>query len=192
MKREEKKALTRQRIAEAAKELFERSGYEATTVQQIADRAAVAKGTFFNYYASKEDLMMELHGMIIMKEIEDILGKPGPVIPRIQAVLYEFARHFPIHRTVMRALLQGIYGSEKLRNMQNERCLEVGAGLAPVLEHAQRTGEIRTDLPASAIAQLAVQTYFGVLTSWALEQGDPDLAEQMMLTFEIFVNGISS
>ncbi|WP_276354748.1 TetR/AcrR family transcriptional regulator [Cohnella caldifontis] len=191
MKREEKKALTRQRIAEAAKELFEQSGYEAATVQQIADRASIAKGTFFNYFTSKEDLMLELQGMTIIREIENLAGKPGPVIPRIQALLFEYARHFPMNRTVTRAVMQGMFGSEKLREAQIDRCVELGNGLAPVLELAQARGEIRSDIPASVVAQLAIQTYYGVLMSWALEQGEAELADQMMLTFEVFVRGIS-
>jgi AcrR family transcriptional regulator len=190
MKREEKKALTRQRIAEAAKQLFEQVGYEAATVQQIAERASVAKGTFFNYFASKEDLMMELQGESIIREIESLAGKPGPVIPRIQALLFEYARHFPLSRSVMRAVLQGMFGSEKLREAQIARCKELGNGLAPVLELAQARGEIRADIPAGVVAQLAIQTYYGVLMSWALEQGESDLADQLMVTFDVFVRGI--
>ncbi len=191
MKRELKKAQTRQKIAEAAVELFELHGYETTTVQQIAERAAVAKGTFFNYFTSKEELMMELQGMVIMKEIETVVGKPGPVVPRLQAVLFEYARNYPMSRSVTRAVLQGIYGSDNMRNLHCLRSDELQNSLVPVVEHAQLKGEVRADLSAGAISQLAVQTYFGVLMSWALEQGEQELPDQMALSFEIFVQGIS-
>ncbi|WP_219640420.1 TetR/AcrR family transcriptional regulator [Cohnella sp. CFH 77786] len=191
MKREEKKAQTRQRIAESAVELFELQGYEATTVQQIADRAEVAKGTFFNYYNSKEDLMLDLQSKMIMKEIESIAGKPGPVIPRLQVMLHEFARNYPMNRPVTRAVLQSVYGSEKLRDFHCECCEEFIAALTPTLEIAQQKGEIRSDIPAKTISQLAVQTYFGVLMSWAIEQGEPELADQMALTFEVFIRGMA-
>jgi len=191
MKRELKKAQTRQKIAEAAVELFELNGYETTTVQQIAERAAVAKGTFFNYFNSKEELMMELQGLVIMKEIETVVGKPGPVVPRLQAVLFEYARNYPMSRSVTRAVLQGIYGSDNMRNLHSVRCGELQESLVPVVEHAQRKGEVRSDLSAGTIAQLAVQTYFGVLMSWALEEGEQVLSDQMALSFEIFVQGIS-
>jgi len=191
MKRELKKAQTRQKIAEAAVELFELNGYETTTVQQIAERAAVAKGTFFNYFTSKEELMIELQGMVIMKEIETVVGKPGPVVPRLQVVLFEYARNYPMSRSVTRAVLQGIYGSDNMRNLHCLRSDELQNSLVPVVEHAQLKGEVRADLSAGAIAQLAVQTYFGVLMSWALDQGERELADQMALSFEIFVQGIS-
>lgn len=191
MKREEKKAQTRQRISDSAIELFELQGYEQTTVQQIAERADVAKGTFFNYYNSKEDLMMELLSMMIMKEIETMLGKPGPIVPRLQAIVFDFARNFPMNRSVTRAVLQGIFGSAKLREIQCERCDEMHANLTPIFAHAQGKGEIRSDISAGQVAQLAVQTYFGVLMSWALEQGEPELVDQMALTFEVFIRGMA-
>jgi AcrR family transcriptional regulator len=192
MKREEKKAQTRQKITDSAIELFELQGFETTTVQQIADRAEVAKGTFFNYYDSKEDLILELQGMIIMREIENVFGKPGPVIPRLQAILFEYARRFTMNRSVTRAVLQGIFGSVKLREVQCDRCEELRMNLTPIFESAQQKGEIRSDIPAGTIAQLAVQTYFGTLMSWAIDQGEPEFADQIAITFEVFIQGISS
>ncbi|MFC5702015.1 TetR/AcrR family transcriptional regulator [Cohnella faecalis] len=191
MKRDEKKAQTHQRIMNSAIELFDELGYESTTVQHIADRAEVAKGTFFNYFASKEDLIMELQGMMILQQMENVSGKPGPVIPRMQSVLFEHARQFVLNRSVTRAVLQGIFGSERVREVQQERCQELTKSFVPLIVNAQSRGEIRGDLPAEKIAQLAVQAYLGVLMSWANEQGEPGLPEQMTLTFEVFVRGIS-
>lgn len=191
MRREQKKAQTRQKIVEAAMSLFEFHGYEATTVQMIADRAGVAKGTFFNYFNSKEDLIMDLQSRVIIQEMESVAGKPGPVIPRLQATLFEFARSFPINRSTARAVLQGIYGSNAIGKYHEERCVEFQNRLIPVLAQAQSKGEIRSDLSAETIAQLATQTYFGVLMSWALGIGEAELVDQMSLTFEVFVLGIT-
>ncbi len=55
--REQKKALLRNKIYETAMALFREQGYEETTVNQITQRAKVAKGTFFNHFPSKEHLL---------------------------------------------------------------------------------------------------------------------------------------
>ncbi|QIS13096.1 TetR/AcrR family transcriptional regulator [Nocardia arthritidis] len=55
--RDRKKDRTRRALLEAAVELFETRGYEATTVADIAAAAEVGTRTFFNYFASKEELL---------------------------------------------------------------------------------------------------------------------------------------
>jgi AcrR family transcriptional regulator len=56
----EAKAATRQRILQAARQLFATSGFEACTTRQIADAAGIATGTLFNYFATKEAVLASL------------------------------------------------------------------------------------------------------------------------------------
>ena len=58
--RERKKRRTRQAIAEAAMDLFKAHGFDAVTVADVARAAEVSEKTVFNYFPTKEDLVM--HG----------------------------------------------------------------------------------------------------------------------------------
>jgi AcrR family transcriptional regulator len=58
-RRERKKEATRGAIRAAGLDLFERQGYSETTVRHIADAADVAERTFYRYFPSKEDLLLE-------------------------------------------------------------------------------------------------------------------------------------
>lgn len=55
--RERKRRQTRERISQAAMTLFLEQGFEATTVDQIADAAEVSKRGFFDYFPTKEDVV---------------------------------------------------------------------------------------------------------------------------------------
>jgi len=52
-----RRAVTRQDISDAAVDLFERQGYENTTVEQIADAAGVSLRTFYRYCSSKDEVL---------------------------------------------------------------------------------------------------------------------------------------
>jgi AcrR family transcriptional regulator len=56
--RERKKQKTREAIQREAMRLFQRYGYEETTIEQIAAGAEISPSTFFNYFPSKEDVVL--------------------------------------------------------------------------------------------------------------------------------------
>jgi AcrR family transcriptional regulator len=57
--RERKKAKTRLSIQQEAMRLFAEQGYSATTIDQIAEAAEVSQSTFFRYFPSKEDVVLQ-------------------------------------------------------------------------------------------------------------------------------------
>lgn len=56
--RERKKLKTREAIQREAMRLFTKQGYEETTIEQIAAAADISEGTFFNYFPTKEDVVL--------------------------------------------------------------------------------------------------------------------------------------
>ena len=64
-------------IRDAALELFAEHGYEATTVDQIADRAEVSKATFFRYFATKGEVIFTSEGYRLEPLADAIVGRPA-------------------------------------------------------------------------------------------------------------------
>ena len=79
--RERKRERTRQALVDAALELFERNGYEATTVAEIAARAEVGTRTFFNYFPTKEDLLFPEYDIRIQKTLAAIANRTPDETP---------------------------------------------------------------------------------------------------------------
>ena len=61
------KPSARDRLAQAAFDLFNERGYEQTTVDEIAERAGLSRATFFRSYRSKEDVIFPDHDLLIEK-----------------------------------------------------------------------------------------------------------------------------
>jgi AcrR family transcriptional regulator len=66
------KPTARDRLAQAAFDLFDERGYEQTTVDDITDRAGLGRATFFRHYRSKEDVIFPDHDRLL-EQIRDLL-----------------------------------------------------------------------------------------------------------------------
>jgi len=84
--RERKKERTRQALIDAAFELFQRNGFDATTVEEIAAAVEVSPRTFFRYFASKEDVALTLQDDWKSAIIAELAERPAdePVITAIR------------------------------------------------------------------------------------------------------------
>lgn len=67
-RRELNKLQCRQRILRASRQLFSGKGYEETTIEDVAERADISKATLYNYFPSKDSLLMG----IAEAELEDV------------------------------------------------------------------------------------------------------------------------
>jgi len=76
--RERKRDRTRRALVDAAVDLFERNGYDGTTVADIAEAADIGTRTFFSYFASKEELLFPESDTRVAAAVAAIAGRqPG-------------------------------------------------------------------------------------------------------------------
>ncbi|MGH9059659.1 MAG: TetR/AcrR family transcriptional regulator, partial [Acidimicrobiales bacterium] len=84
--REEKKRRTRQTLIEAALTLFDERGYDGSTVTGIAAAAGVSPATFFNYFATKEDVVFaDQHRYD--EVLDEVFATAGPAEPVADVVV---------------------------------------------------------------------------------------------------------
>ena len=90
MKKGEKRKLE---LLQIAYKMFLARGYENTSVDEIIEEAGIAKGTFYYYFKSKEQLLEEVIGMMIEEEAQKarlIVGSDLPVPQKIAAIMAAF------------------------------------------------------------------------------------------------------
>ncbi|WP_165822341.1 TetR/AcrR family transcriptional regulator [Paenibacillus montanisoli] len=192
MKRELKKEQTRTRIKEAALTLFAEQGYDHTSVESIAKQAGVAKGTFFNYFSSKDELLCDLQAIIAINEVAKLRDMPGPLVPRFQLLIFQLVKQFALSKPLSRALFQAMLGSNGALEAHNAMLDNLKEAVMPLVTQAQENGEIRRDMPAEMVAQQAFQAYFGTLIIWSMEENDEPVDNRMAITFELFFKGIAA
>lgn len=104
---------TKAALLKSALTLFEKQGYDATSVQQIVDDAQRTKGAFYHYYESKEDLLHEVHDTFIDYQLERahaVLARDEPADVLLEAMVTE---------VLMEPL--GLYKSEISVYLQEQR-----------------------------------------------------------------------
>ena len=160
--RERKRAKTRAAIQEHALRLFREHGYEATTVQQVAEAAEVSPSTFFRYFPSKEDVVM--YDSFDAAIIEAIRAQPSNVssIGAIRAGLHAAlgqANSDEIARQNARGVL--ILSVPELRARMLDELLRATLVFSEVI--AERVGHTSDDIEVRAL----VGAVFGVgLVTW--------------------------
>jgi len=73
--RERKKRIKKERILTAAIDHFTRRGFEQTSIDSITRSAGVAKGTFYNFFNQKEDVLLYFLDKEIAQSREEFSGR---------------------------------------------------------------------------------------------------------------------
>ena len=193
-RRERKRRETGERIFHAAMQLFAERGFFNTTVEDITEAADVAKGTFFNYFPSKEHVLGVLHDVQLakVKEVREAAqaGKL-PLRDLLRKFMQRIAEEPGRSQLLARGLLATVFSSEPVREMLVETMTYGRRMLTDVLKLGQQRGEIRRDLSAEDMTRSFQQCVLGTLLIWSLNR-PASLNKQLDIAFEIFWSGISA
>lgn len=192
-RRSRRSAQIRERLFLAALDLFAKKGFSETTVEDITNAADIGKGTFFNYFPSKEHILLAFGEMQIgkLKEAVAEAHRTNQSIPDfLQGLGVRMTQEPTRHPAIIRAILQAYLSSDPVRVAMadlQQRVLQVHS---EIIQLGQQRGEIRSDLAPIEIAQVFRQTIFGTLLIWSL-YGDGSLLSRINAAFAILWAGLS-
>jgi AcrR family transcriptional regulator len=192
-RRQRHSAEIRERLFRAALALFAKKGFAETTVEDITEAADVGKGTFFNYFPSKDHILLAFGEMQLAKlegAIETARSNDQP-LPEFLRELGPRMTQEPVRNPeIIRALLQAYLSSTPVRKAMIDLQKRVHALHTQIIRLGQERGEIRNDLPAAEIAHVFRQTIFGTLLIWSL-YGDASLHSRIESAFNVVWSGLA-
>jgi AcrR family transcriptional regulator len=164
--RQRNKQKVTQRIIAAAAELFKAKGCSLTTMDEIADKAEISRGTLFNYFPSKDALLLPWGQEILERHIQPglmaYLKTQPTTVQALQLLFVKMSENVLDSPDVIQAFVREAL---KPKNKLQRDLARTGIQgiFIQVLQYGQERGEVRTDIPVEDIA-----TYLSALHSCLL------------------------
>ena len=192
-RRERRSLELRERLFRSALDLFARKGFAETTVEDITNAADVGKGTFFNYFPSKDHILLAFGEMQLAKlrdAVEEARHSSEPLPQYLRSLSVRMTQEPMRNPAIVRALLLGYLSSTPVRQAMLDMQKRVLALHSEMIELGQQRGEVRDDVSAVELAQVFRQTIFGTLLMWTL-YGDSTLQARIESAFNILWMGLA-
>ncbi len=192
-RRERRHAEVRERLFRAALTLFAERGFHATTVEAITEAADVGKGTFFNYFPTKEHVLGVLAQIQLGKveaAVKEARRSQAPVRSVLRKLLNALAEEPGRSPALFRSLIIAPQSSEAVREWMGQTLARGRGMLAELFVLGQKYGEIRRDRKVEDLALALQQSFFGTLMLWTLTPASR-LNDRLENTFDLFWSGIA-
>jgi AcrR family transcriptional regulator len=172
--RERKKLKTRRAIQDHALRLFREQGYEATTVEQIADAAEVSPSTFFRYFPTKEDtILTDEYDPLILSSLR---AQPPELSPAAAA------------RNTLHEVIGGMLAEDRQRILERSRLMLAVSSLRSrqwdqmrdtqdliVRALAERLDRSPADLQIQWFTAALLGVWQTSIVAWAQDEGRGDV-----------------
>ena len=192
-KREQGKVERKERLYEAALNLFRGQGYEMTTVDQITRQAGLAKGTFFNYFPTKDAVLRYMGAREVGRLGAATLSINGTAssIGKLKRLMSALAASLERDRDLVCLIFrEGVTVSDLMAGDAGGFSLQPMAAL--LIRQAQRQNEINPNLDPDALAAALDALYLQQLIRWCESSKPYPLAERLTGIVDLLLSGITT
>ncbi|MBN1655396.1 MAG: TetR/AcrR family transcriptional regulator [Deltaproteobacteria bacterium] len=188
-KRQNQAIETRNQIYDAAIELMDRKGYENITIAEIAKKANVSVGSFYHYFKSKNDILVEIFKRgddYFAREVAAKLGTESS--PKDIVTYFDYYARFCLDTGL--ATDRQIYRPTVKPFIKKGRPMLVI--LNSIITRGQQRGEISKEMSAEEITTMLFVFARGLLFDWCLRDGKYDLRARMRQYIKRIVSTIQA
>lgn len=189
--RETKKARTAEKLFKTALDLFRKRGYESVSVREITEAAQVAKGTFFNYFPSKDHLLVTWYANCASQAMAqcqgaDFANAQEAIITLVLSEI-EFAME---ERHLLAAKHQISLQGSMVAQVEQEGDEELFTYCRRYLEKDQKAGMFVPHLDLDHFAELIITVLTGIARRWVYQGGDFDMKTVVERDFQFLFDAI--
>jgi len=196
-KRSRKGVLTRARLIEAAKEVFETDGFLDARISDITERAGLSYGAFYHYFDSKEEVFREVAARVderLSAPLDSIILAPSSDLPPEQRIRESLTRHLTSYRSeagIMGVIEQVSRYDEEVAAMRFARHQEYNKRIGDSIRQLQRHGMADERLQPQVVAAILGGMTQRFAEMW-LVQGivKPTLNDAVEQLTLVFVNAL--
>lgn len=183
----------REAIFEAAMELFAKSGIDTVTVEQIASRADVAKGTFFSYFPNKEAVLVYFAAAQVDRLQEALQNNQitGTPPERIRQVICFLSSHPLLTPELARGLFISILAMKRPAEFQGPSVYRLQGVILSILQEGQAQGLFRPDLNCEEVSLYLLGQHFLALLAWCSEYWEGTLLSVTEKYINLALEGIA-
>ncbi len=182
------KAAKREVILQAALKVFARQGYNYTKMIDIAREANIGKGTIYEYFRSKEEILLAAYDnyMQISKErIATILARPITPLEKIREIILQTIRIYASDPEIMRVFFDFWIESTHNENITEMDFRKLYADYRALgrnlLEEAKQAGQVRKDISEN-VPSILVAVVEGTFLQWII---DPEAFDILKMAEDI-------
>jgi AcrR family transcriptional regulator len=197
--REEKKVEQRRAILNTAAALFRKRGYEETRVRDIVERLRISEVTFFNYFPTKDALIMafavEMLEYSIASVKRELERRDCSVPDRIRSVIRQWATSWDSDPEFHALVAKQSRMMTDVKGVLRDRSLQLYAQYERLFAEGQKRGEIRADQKPLHLAEMMEGMLILIAGNWVSgwweNRSDP-LEERFMNAVTVFLEGCGS
>ena len=191
--RESKKEEKKERLLKESLDLFISKGFDHTSIEDITGKAGVAKGTFYNFFEKKEDVLLYYLDREMVKsrhEIQQKIGDMKTIVDKLELLIITYLKYIFRDKGFAKVLVR-------------ERVCKIGTGknwnemllmqsIKQLLDEAKDKGELRENVDLDNMSEIvfAVYTMYTIYWMNGLIKDKKECAEKVRGVFNLLFESI--
>jgi TetR/AcrR family transcriptional regulator, fatty acid metabolism regulator protein len=186
-----KKNTKRAKIIDVATSLFTEKGFNDTSMLEISQAAAVAEGTVYEHFGSKEQLLISIPNEKLSELYQSVAD--GAVEKEIRAIIADVFRFYQKEKRFTKILVLMLRTNRQFHFSESNQIIdhlyEIISGL---IKQGQEEGLFKTDLDLSLCKHLLFGTADHVIIPWIIFERNYDFQEIGELVASLFIQAIKN